>query len=143
MGKQRILAAAAAVLGVVALPAVAIPAAQASTPAAQVSTSVVVYECGMAGNWQCPAVRPAEVGFGALWDIAGMRWTHWTGRSADGVGQYWLYRGDGYHADIALTDVKHHGSQRYFEDASITASGHRTVHLWYGSRRGIVGWWEA
>lgn len=83
MRKYRILTAAAAVLGLVALPAVAVPAAQAST-------SVVVYACGMAGNWRCPAVRPSEVGFGALWDIAAVRWTHWTVRSAYGAGQYWL-----------------------------------------------------
>jgi hypothetical protein len=137
MRKYRIqLTAAAAVLGALALPVVAVPVAQAST-------SVVVYACGMAGNWRCPAVRPSEVGFGALWDVAGVRWTHWTGRSAYGAGQYWLGRGDGYRADIALTDVKNHGSQRYFEDASIIAPRHRTVHLWYGSDHGVVGWWKA
>jgi hypothetical protein len=59
MRQLRILAAtAAAVLGTVAAPVLAAPAAQAST-------SVVVYACGMAGNWQCPSVRPSEVGFGA------------------------------------------------------------------------------
>ena len=90
MGKKRILAAAAAALGVVALPVVAMP-----------------------------------------------------GRSAYGAGQYWLGRGDGYRADIALTDVKQHGSQRYFEDAAIIAAKHRTVHLWYGSDHGVVGWWQS
>jgi hypothetical protein len=133
MRKYRILA---AVLSVVALPVAAMPAAQASTP-------VVVYACGMAGNWQCPAVRPGEIGFGALWDIAGMRWTHSTGGSAYGAGQYWLGRGVGYRADIALTVVRHHGARRYFQDAAITASGHRTVRLWYGSNHGTVGWWKA
>jgi hypothetical protein len=137
MRQHRILAAtAAAVLGTIALPVLAVPAAQASN-------SVVVYACGMAGNWRCPAVRPSEIGFGALWDIAGMRWTHWTGGSAYGAGKYWLSRGVGYRADIALTDVRHHGSQRYFEDALITASGHRAVRLWYGSNHGVVGWWRA
>jgi hypothetical protein len=64
MRQRRILAAtAAAVLGTVALPVLGVPTAQAST-------SVVVYACGMAGNWQCPAVRPSEVGFGALWDAS-------------------------------------------------------------------------
>jgi hypothetical protein len=48
MRQRRILAAtAAAVLGTVALPVLGVPTAQAST-------SVVVYACGMAGNWQCP-----------------------------------------------------------------------------------------
>jgi hypothetical protein len=136
MRKYGILAAAIVMPGVVALPMVAVPAARAST-------SVVVYACGMAGNWQCPAVRPGEVGFGALWDIAGMRWTHWTGGSAYGAGQYWLGRGIGYRADIALTGVKHHGSQSYFQNALITASGHSAVRLWYGSSHGTVGWWKS
>jgi hypothetical protein len=126
----------AAVLGVLSLPVVAVSTAQAST-------SAVVYACGMAGNWQCPAVRPSEVGFGALWDIAGMRWTHWTGGSVYGAGMYWLGRGVGYRADIALTVVKHHGSQWYFEDALITGTGHGAVRLWYGSNHGVVGWWRA
>ena len=41
-----------------------------------------------------------------------MRWTHWTGGSAYGAGMYWLGRGVGYRADLALTHVEHHGSQR-------------------------------
>jgi hypothetical protein len=123
MRRHRALAAAAVLGAAVALPMVAVPGAQASS-------SVVVYACGMVGNWHCPGIRPSEVGFGALWDIAGMRWTHWTGGSAYGAGMYWLGRGVGYRADIALTDVQHHGSQRYFEDALITASGHRAVRLW-------------
>jgi hypothetical protein len=136
MRKYQIITAAIAALGAVGLPTAAMPAAQAST-------SVVVYACGMAGNWQCPAVRPGEVGFGALWDIAGLRWTHWTGGSAYGAGKYWLGPGVGYRADIALTDVQHHGRQRYFKNALITAHGHRAVHLWYGSNHGTVGWWKA
>ena len=137
MRQRRILAAtAAAVLGTVALPVLGVPAAQAGT-------SVVAYTCGMAGNWQCPAVRPSEIGFGALWDIAGMRWTQWTEDSAYGAGTYWLGSGAGYRAEVALTDVTHHGSQRYFEDALITAAGHRAVRLWYGSNHGVVGWWRA
>lgn len=72
-----------------------------------------------------------------------MRWTHWTGGSAYGTGKYWLRRGVGYRADIALTDVQHHGSQRYFRNALITAHGRRAVHLWYGSSHGTVGWWKA
>jgi hypothetical protein len=137
MRQRRILAAtAAAVLGAMALPVLWVPAAQAGT-------SVVAYTCGMAGNWQCPAVRPSEIGFGALWDIAGMRWTQWTGDSAYGAGTYWLGSGAGYRAEVALTDVTHHGSQRYFEDALITASGHHAVRLWYGSNHGAVGWWKA
>lgn len=134
MGRYRIIAAVAAALGMGALPV-------AAASAAQDSNSVVVYACGMAGNWQCPAIRPAEVGFGALWDIAGMRWTHWTGGSAYGAGHYWLGNGKGYPADIALTDVQHHGSQRYFRNAAIIAAGHPLVHLWYGSDHGVVGWW--
>ena len=136
MRTYQVVAAAATVLAAAGLSAAAVPSAQAATP-------VVVYSCGMAGNWLCPAVRPDEVGFGALWDIAGMHWTHWTGGSAYGAGQYWLGRGVGYRADIALTDVKHHGSQRYFRNAVITAPGHRAVHLWYGSNHGTVGWWAA
>jgi hypothetical protein len=136
MRKYRILAAAVAALGTAALPVAVVPAAQAST-------SVVVYACGMAGNWQCPAVRPSEVGFGALWDIAGMHWTHWTSRSAYGAGMYWLGRGVGYRADIALTDVERHRGQRYSRDALITAHRHRAVRLWYGSKHGMVGWWKA
>ena len=38
----------------------------ASMPAAQASTSMVVYVCGMAGNRRRPAVRPGEIGFGAV-----------------------------------------------------------------------------
>jgi len=139
MGKFRNLTASA----IAALGAAGLLAAAAPAPAASVSTSVVVYACGMVGNWRCAAVRPTEVGFGALWDVDGAHWTHWTARSAFGAGMYWLGRGDGYRADIALTDVKAHGSHRYFRDATITARGHRTVHLWYGSDNGAVGWWRS
>ena len=133
---RRILAAAAVTLGMLALPAVAVPAAQAST-------SVVVYTNGMGGNWQDPAVKPGEIGFGAHWAMAGCHWTHWTGGSAYASGTYWTSPGHGYRANIALTTVLHHGSQRYFQHATITARGHRTAHLWYGSDHGLVGWWSA
>jgi hypothetical protein len=118
-----------------------------SQAAPQTSTPVVVYANGMGGNWSDPAVRPGEVGFGALWDMDGMRWTQWNGSTASGTGQYWLGPNDGYRATFTLTDVQRHGSRRYFQDGTITARGHTTVHLYYGGRDdGAVGpsvrWWQ-
>jgi len=92
----------------------------------------VVYTNGMGGNWSFPAVRPAEIGFGANWDEAGIHWTHWTVRSAYGTGTYYLCRGCHYYrANIALTVVRNHNGRPYFAEATIIATGHPTVHLWY------------
>ena len=55
----------------------------------------------------------------------------------------WVGHGPVLEEDIALTNVQHHGSQRYFRNALITARGHRAVRLWYGSDHGTVGWWKA
>jgi len=39
--------------------------ALAATPVPASTRPVVVHACGMAGNWNCPEVRPAEIGFGS------------------------------------------------------------------------------
>jgi hypothetical protein len=124
-------------------------------PASASVRPVVVYTQGMVGNWNGPAVRPAWIDFGADWiflsksPAKSIRWTHWTARSAYGAGRYLLSDGCckvvlNYPADIALTDVQHHGSTPYFRDATITARGHRTIHLWYGTEKTpngpLTGW---
>lgn len=115
------------------LAAGAVPAAAAPLP--------VVYADGMGGNWSFPAVRPAEIGFGANWDEAGIRWTHWTTRSAYGAGTYYLCRTcRSYRSDIALTAVRSHNGHPYFAEATITATGHPAVHLWYSYER--TGPWK-
>lgn len=146
------------IAGAAALSAVAVLGNQSQALAARPGIAavavpappVVVYTAGMGRNWGTPAVRPSEIVFGALRGFAGtgnvnkpgqlrpVHWTHWTGRSAYGSGQYFAGvcgchspLNVDYPADIALTDVQHHGSTRYFRDATITARGHRPVHLWY------------
>jgi hypothetical protein len=124
-------------------------------PAAASVRPVVVYTQGMEGGWNGPAVRPAWIDFGADWiflsnpPAKSIHWTHWTVRSAYGSGRYLLSDGCcqqvlNYPADIALTDVQHHGSTAYFRDATITARGHRTIHLWYGAENTpygpLIGW---
>ena len=124
-------------------------------PASASVRPVVVYTQGMAGSWAGPAVRPPWIDFGADWIFSGnpaaksIRWTHWTIRSAYGAGRYLVSDGCchpvlNYPADIALTDVQHHGSTPYFRDATITARGHRTIHLWYGTENTpggpLTGW---
>jgi hypothetical protein len=138
-----------AATAIVALSVMASTGARASTP------RPVAYACGMGEAWSCPEVQPSELAFGAHWGFAGpgsinpwhvrpIHWTHWTVRSAFGSGQFFAGQGarlvTDYSANIALTDVQHHGWQPYFRDLTITARGHSTVHLWYGLGGGFVGW---
>jgi hypothetical protein len=132
-----IIAGAITVGGVTGLAA---PASAAALP--------VVYTDGMGPLWGAHAVRPAEIVGGARWGFAGpgnmnkpgqlrpIHWTHWTVRSAYGSGQFFAANDPppvnvDYPADIALTDVQLHGHTAYFRDATITARGHKTVHLFY------------
>ena len=139
MSKGTIAGAAmsAAIVAMGTVAGLAAPASAAALP--------VVYAQGMGAAWGGPAVRPAEIVGGARWGFAGpgnlnnprpVHWTHWTARSAYGSGQF--FAGDvrppgnvDYPADIALTDVQHHGRVAYFRDATITAKGHKTVHMTY------------
>jgi hypothetical protein len=130
-------AALSAAIAIGAIAALAAPASAAALP--------VVYAQGMGPLWGGAAVRPAEIVGGARWGFAGpgnlskprpIHWTHWTARSAYGSGQF--FAGDSqppgnvdYPADIALTDVRHHGRVAYFRDATVTAKGHKTVHMTY------------
>lgn len=138
VNKEAIAGAAlSAAIAVGTVTGLAAPASAAALP--------VAYAQGMGPLWAGPAVRPAEIVGGARWGFAGpgnlnrprpVHWTHWTARSAYGSGQF--FAGDtrppgnvDYLADIALTDVQHHGHVAYFQDATITAKGHKTVHMTY------------
>jgi hypothetical protein len=99
-------------------------------PAAAASRTVV-YVCGMAGHWQCPQVRPDEIGFGALYDVANISWSTWRSLSATGHGHYYGF--GSYNANVKLYYVKVHNGHRYFAWIRITARGHRTRYLQYSS----------
>lgn len=114
------LAAIAAVAGGT-VGAVAVPASA--------TTATVVYACGMSGFWTCPTVRPGEIAFGALYDVARLSWSSWRYGSAYGHGHY-----DGfgsYNASVTLSGVAEHDGRRYFSWIKIAAGGHRTRYLHY------------
>ncbi len=101
----------------------------AGTVPAAASSRTVAYACDMGTRWGCPSVRPREIGFGAHYDVASMRWSTWSRRSAYGRGHYYGF--GSYHAHVKLYDVKTHHGRRYFSWIKITASGHRTRYLSY------------
>jgi hypothetical protein len=117
----RYLALAAAVAG-------AVTAALAAGPASAAARTVV-YICGMAGHWTCPAVRPAEIGFGARYDVDGLSWPSWGTGSAHGRGHYYGF--GSYNATVTLYGVRVYHGQRYFSWIRITASHHKTRYLQY------------
>jgi len=112
-----------AVLGVLTggMIATAVPAAASSRTA--------VYACGMGATWGCPSVRPGEIAFGALYDVAHIRWSDWFTRSAYGRGHYYGF--GSYEANIKVYDVKTHHHRRFFSWIKITARGHKTRYLSY------------
>jgi hypothetical protein len=113
-----------AALAVTAGGAAVIAAAPAS---AAVSTSV--YACNA---WSCRSVRPAEIGFGAHYDVAALSWSGWGSGTAHGRGHFYGSPTFGYGgASVTLYDVRVHNGHRYFSWIKITAPGHATRYLQY------------
>lgn len=101
---------------------------------ASASSRTVVYACGMGPSWGCPSVRPGEIAFGALYDVAHISWSSWSARSAYGRGHYYGF--GSYKANVKLYDVKIHHGRRFFSWIKITARGHKTRYLSYN------GYWQ-
>ncbi|HWG65316.1 MAG TPA: hypothetical protein VG253_26835 [Streptosporangiaceae bacterium] len=81
----------------------------------------------MGSRWGCPTVRPGEIAFGALYDVARIKWSSWSARTAYGRGHYYGF--GSYKANVKLYDVKTHRGRRFFAWIKITASGHKTRYL--------------
>jgi len=96
---------------------------------ATATSQTVVYADGMACHWQGPAVRPREIAFGALYDVAYISWSAWTPLYATGRGHYYGF--GSYNANVKLYYVKSHSGQKYFEWIRISAPGHPTRQLQY------------
>ena len=107
---RKIVTALALALGV-ALGSLGISAA---VPASASSSRTYVYASGMGGLWQGPAIRPGEIAFGALYDVARLSWSSWSSRTAYGRGHYYGF--GSYKANIKLYDVKVHHGRRYLLD---------------------------
>ena len=101
----------------------------AAVPASASSSRTYVYASGMGGLWQGPAIRPGEIAFGALYDVARLSWSSWSSRTAYGRGHYYGF--GSYEANIKLYDVKVHHGRRYFSWIKIAQHGHKTRHLKY------------
>jgi hypothetical protein len=115
-------------LALAAAVAATMTAALAADPASAASRTVV-YACGMAGHWTCPAGRPAEIGFGAHYDVDALSWSSWGTGSAQGNGHYYGF--GSYNATVTLYDAQVHHGQRYFSWIEIAASHHKTRYLQY------------
>lgn len=100
------------------------------------------------GAWGGPAVRPVYILLNGGREFYGdasipVTWSRWTGSSAVATGLYGNPAGPGPVYDparITLTGVRQHGNTLYFRDATITARGLKTVHLWYGTLKKATGW---
>lgn len=85
----------------------------------------------MCGHWRGPAVRPAEIGFGAHYDVANIHWWTWSRTTAYGRGHYYGF--GSYRARIKLYRVRLHNGRHFFSRIRIRASGHPTRYLAYYS----------
>jgi hypothetical protein len=86
--------------------------------------------CGRDGGLlQGPAIRPREIAFGALYDVARLSWSSWSSGTAHGRGHYYGF--GSYEANVKLYDVKIHHGRRYFSWIKIAEHGHKTRHLKY------------
>lgn len=91
-----------------------------------------VYASGMGGFWKGPKIRPSEIAFGALYDVANQRWSSWGRTAAYGRGHFYAGRGGpSYRAYVALYNVKIHNHRRYFSWIKIAEPGHKTRYLQY------------
>jgi hypothetical protein len=95
----------------------------AAVPASASSSRTYVYALGMGGLWQGPAIRPREIAFGALYDVARLSWSSWSLGTAHGRGHYYGF--GSYKANVKLYDVKIH--QR--ADAQDAGRTHQGRHL--------------
>lgn len=112
----------------------------AAVPASASSSRTYVYALGMGGLWQGPAIRPGQITFGALYDVARLSWSSWSSGTAYGRGHYYGF--GSYEANVKLDDVKVHHGRRYFSWIKIAEHGHKTRYLkysgglWYTSSAG-------
>lgn len=91
-----------------------------------------VYAYGMSGRWSGPKIRPSEIAFGALYDVANLRWSSWRRSAAYARGHFYAGRGGpSYMAYIALYNVRVHNHRRYFSWIKIAEPGHKTRYLQY------------
>jgi hypothetical protein len=91
-----------------------------------------VYADGMGPRWGGPRIRPAEIAFGALYDVARLRWSKWGSSAAYARGHFYAGRGGpSYQAYIALYNVRVHHHRRYFSWIKIAEPGHKTRYLQY------------
>src|SRR3984885_13281247 len=95
----------------------------AAVPASASSSRTYVYALGMGGRWQGPAVRPREIAFGALYDVARLSWSSWSSGTAQGRGHYYGF--GSYEANVKLYDVKVHHGRRYFSWIKIAEHGQK------------------
>jgi hypothetical protein len=101
----------------------------AAVPASASSSRTYVYTLGMGGVWQGPAIRPGQITFGALYDVARVSWSSWSSGAAHGRGHYYGF--GSYEANVKLYDVKIHHGRSYFSWIKIAEHGHKTRHLKY------------
>jgi hypothetical protein len=128
MGVRKIVT--ALILAVAALAGTADITGAAAASAGTARTYVYAY--GMGGQWNGPEIKPSEIAFGALYDVARLRWSSWGSRAAYARGHFYAGRGGpSYKARIALYNVKVHHHRRYFSWIKIAEPGHKTRHLQY------------
>jgi len=75
--------------------------------------------------------------------MTSLRWKHWN-KTAYGRGKFWAAEGPNgpvtrYRASMGLSDVKTHHDTRYYTHMKITAHGHKTIYLHYGTG----GWFRS
>jgi hypothetical protein len=107
----------------------------AAVPASASSSRTYVYALGMGSLWQGPAIRPGQITFGALYDVAHVSWSSWSSGTAHGRGHYYGF--GSYEANVKLYDVRTHHGRRYFSWIKIAEHGHKTRHLKYSG-----GFWH-
>ena len=100
----------------------------AAIPASASSSRTYAYALGMGGLWRA-AIRPGQITFGALYDVAGLSWSSWSSGTAHGRGHYYGF--GSYEANVKLYDVKIHHGRQYFSWIKIAEHGHKTRHLKY------------
>jgi hypothetical protein len=89
----------------------------------------------MGSRWGCPTVKPREIAFGALYDVASAHWTAW-GATARGTGHLNLGRNaPNWNVHVSAYDVLTHNGRRYFDKLKLSAPGHKTY--WLHLRSGL------